>query len=78
MDWLTQNAFQLIGLAVSTGSAVWAASKAYYSLDNRIRNVENDMMRMDKKLDEDLERLQLVVSELKADIKKLTEFLINK
>ena len=42
MEWLTQNAFEILGLAVSVGSAVWGVSKAYYSLDNRINNLEAD------------------------------------
>jgi len=78
MEWLTQNAFELLGLAVSVGSAVWGVSKAYYSLDNRINNLESDMLRMDKKLDEDLERLKEVIVELKNDVKKITEFLLTK
>jgi len=78
MEWLTQNAFEILGLAVSVGSAVWGVSKAYYSLDNRINNLESDMLRMDKKLDEDLERLKEVIVELKNDVKKITEFLLTK
>ena len=78
MEWLTQNAFEILGLAVSVGSAVWGVSKAYYSLDNRINNLESDMLRMDKKLDEDLERLKEVIVELKNDVKKITEILLTK
>jgi len=78
MEWVVQNAFELVALAASTAGAVWGASKAYYNLNNRISNVEADMLRLDKKLDEDLDQLRMIVVELKSDIKKLTEILLTK
>lgn len=77
MEWFSQNAFQLIALAASIGSGVWAASRAYYTLDNRISNLETNMERLDKKLDEDIQQLRNCVMELRADIKHLTELLLK-
>lgn len=77
MEWLSQNAFQLLALGASVGSGVWAASKAYYTLDNRITNVEQSMERMDKKLDEDIQQLRNSIMELRADIKHLTQLLLK-
>lgn len=77
MEWISDNAFQLLALATSIGSAVWASSRAYYTLDNRITNLEANMERLDKKLDEDIQQLRNCVMELRADIKHLTELLLK-
>jgi len=77
MEWLTQYAFQLIALGITVGSSVWGASRAYYTLDNRISNVEKNMERLDKRLDEDIQQLRTCVMELRADIKHLTELLLK-
>ena len=77
MEWISDNAFQLLALATSIGSAVWASSRAYYTLDNRITNLETNMERLDKRLDEDIQQLRNCVMELRADIKHLTELLLK-
>jgi hypothetical protein len=77
MEWLSQNAFQLLALGASIGSGVWAASRAYYTLDNRITNIEQNMERLDKKLDEDIQQLRNSIMELRADIKHLTQLLLK-
>jgi hypothetical protein len=77
MEWLTQNALQLVAMGASIGSGVWAASRAYYTLDNRITNIEQNMERLDKRLDEDIQQLRNCVMELRSDIKHLTELLLK-
>lgn len=77
MDWITENAFQLLALVASITSGVWASSRAYYTLDNRITNLEADMERLDKRLDEDIQQLRTCVMELRSDIKHLTELLLK-
>ena len=77
MDWLSQNAFQLLALAASIGSAVWAASRMYYTLDNRISALEKEMTRLDEKLDKDIQELRMCLVELRGDIKHLTEIILK-
>lgn len=78
MEWFVSNAFQLLALAGSITGAVWGASRMYYTLDNRITNIEENMERLDKKLDEDIKELRNCVMELRSDIKHLTELLLKK
>lgn len=77
MEWLTQNAFQLLALAASIGSGVWAASRMYYTLDNRISALEKEMARLDEKLDKDIQELRMCLVELRGDIKHLTEIILK-
>lgn len=77
MEWLTQNAFQLLALAASIGSGVWATSRMYYTLDNRVSSVEKDMARLEEKLDKDIQELRMCLVELRGDIKHLTEIIIK-
>ena len=77
MEWISENAFQILALAASIGSGVWAASRMFYTLDSRVSAVEKDMARLEEKLDKDIQELRMCLVELRGDIKHLTEIIIK-
>lgn len=77
MEWISNNAFQLLALAASIGSGVWATSRMYYTLDNRITALEKEMRRLDEQLDKDIQELRMCLVELRGDIKHLTEIILK-
>ncbi len=78
MDWLQNNIFQVIGLVCSTFTFVWILSKHYFSLENRIQNVEMEIKRLNDKLDKDLIDLKSVVEELRNDLKEIMKLIMQK
>ena len=78
MDWLQNNIFQVIGLVCSTFTFVWILSKHYFSLENRIQNVEMEIKRLNDKLDRDLIELKSVVEELRNDLKEIMKLIMQK
>jgi len=78
MEWLQNNIFQVIFLITSTFSFVWILSKHYFSLENRIQNVEMEIKRLNDKLDRDLIELKNVIEELRNDLKELTKLFLQK
>ncbi len=78
MEWISENAFQILGLVSSIGGAVWATSRMYYTLDHRITAVEKDMARLEEKLDKDIQELRMCLVELRGDIKHLTEIILKR
>ena len=77
MEWLANNAFQILALVSSIGGGVWAASRMYYTIDNRVSAVEKDMARLEEKLDKDIQELRMCLVELRGDIKHLTELILK-
>lgn len=77
MQWITDNAFQILALVSSVGGGIWAGSRMYYTLDNRVSSVEKDMARLEEKLDKDIQELRLCLIELRGDIKHLTELILK-
>jgi hypothetical protein len=78
MEWLQNNIFQVIGLVCSTFTFVWILSKHYFSLENRIQNVEMEIKRLNDKLDRDLIELKSVVEELRNDLKEIMKLIMQK
>jgi hypothetical protein len=78
MEWLQNNIFQVIGLVCSTFTFVWILSKHYFSLENRIQNVEMEIKRLNDKLDKDLIDLKSVVEELRNDLKEIMKLIMQK
>lgn len=78
MDWIANNIFPVITLICSTFCFVWIVSKHYFQLDNRIKNVETEITRLNDKLNKDLIDLKSVVEELRNDLKELTKVILKK
>ena len=73
MDWFIQNIFKIIGVMLTTAGGVLAFVKSYFTLSNRISTLENDMKKLDEKIDDDLEKVHELLKELRNDIKILLQ-----
>lgn len=73
MDWITQNIFELVGIAGGVGTTVLATTRIYWSLENRIVLLEKDVKKLETKIEKDINEVNEILKELRLDIKKLLQ-----
>lgn len=73
MEWVIENIFQILGITGGVGTTVLAATRIYWSLENRIVLLEKDVKKLETKIEKDINEVNEILKELRLDIKKLLQ-----